>query len=270
MSFVADYDNRARVPDHLAIIDGWRGDAAAFRTENRAELDLAYGARPRNRFDLFYPARPMPGALVVFIHGGYWRSFDKSLFSHMARGMVAQGLSVAVPSYTLCPETGVGEIIDELRQCCLNLYGLSGRPLVVAGHSAGGHLAACMAATDWTQFGAPGDLVAGGLSVSGLFDLRPLLATPVNDDLGLTPVTAAAASPLLWPQPRRMRFESWVGAEESAEFLRQSRTLAAAWTGLGLDVPHIEVAGANHFTVAAPLADPASPMARSLALLALD
>ena len=208
--------------------------------------------------------------MVVFIHGGYWHSFDKSVFSHMAKGVVAQGLSVAVPSYTLCPEAGLPGIVDELRQCCLHLHRLSGRPLVVAGHSAGGHLAACMAATDWSQFGVPADLVASGLSVSGLFDLRPLLATPVNDDIRLTPVTAAVASPLLWPAPRPMRFESWVGAQESSEFLRQSRTLAAAWTGLGLDVPHIEVAGANHFTVPAPLADPASAMAKSLARLALD
>ena len=237
MTLAADYDNRALVTDHPAIIEGWRRDAAAYRAVARADFDITYGANPRNRFDLFHPASRSSGALVVFIHGGYWRSFDKSVFSHMARGVVAQGLSAAVPSYTLCPEAGVPEIIDELRQCCLNLHRLSGRPLVVAGHSAGGHLAACMAATDWTQFGAPPDLVAAGLSVSGLFDLRPLLVTPANDDIRLTPVTATVASPLLWPVPHRMRFESWVGADESPEFLRQSKTLAAAWTGLGLDVP---------------------------------
>lgn len=269
MDLAAEYDNRALIPGHPAIIEGWRRAAAAYREEAKADFDVGYGARLRNRLDMFHPASGAAGALVVFIHGGYWRSFDKSVFSHMAGGAVAHGLRVAVPSYSLCPEVSVLEIIDELRQCCLHLYRLTGRPLVVAGHSAGGHLAACMAATDWTQFGAPGDLVAGGLSVSGLYDLRPLLATPVNDDIGLTAVSALVASPLMWPAPRRMRFECWAGGHESSEFLRQSASLAAAWTGLGLDAPYVEVADANHFTAPAPLADPGSAMTENLVRLAL-
>lgn len=268
MNLAAEYNNRALVPDHPSIIEGWRREAAAYRAVAPGEFDIPYGARLRNRVDIFRPQSESAAAAIVFIHGGYWRSFDKSLFSHMAKGAVVHGATVAVPSYTLCPETSVPGIIDELRQCLLFLHRRLGRPLVVAGHSAGGHLAACMAASDWTAYGVPPAMVSSGLSVSGLFDLRPLLATPVNDDIHLTPVTAAAASPLLWPVPRRLRFESWVGADESPEFLRQSRSLAAAWTGLGLDVPHIEVEGANHFTVPAPLADPESNMVAHLVRLA--
>ena len=226
MDIAAQYNNRALVPDHPAIIEGWHRDAAAYRAQVRAEIDLSYGARPRNRVDVFHPEHgDRGGPLVVFVHGGYWRSFDKSMFSHMAAGANSHGLVVAVPGYTLCPEVTIPDIIDELRQACLFIYRSFGRPLVVCGHSAGGHLAACMAATNWSQIGSSGDMVKAGLAVSGLFDLRPLMATPLNEDLRLTQADALAASPLMWPVPRSMRFPCWVGADESGEFHRQSRSL---------------------------------------------
>ena len=269
MDISAEYDNRALVPAHPEIIAGWRADADAFRRTAVAELDVAYGARPRNVFDFFLPARDAGGPLVVFIHGGYWRSFDKSVFSHMAAGANAHGLTVAIPSYTLCPEVTIPDIIEELRQCCLFLGNRFHQPLVVAGHSAGGHLAACMAATDWSLFGANPDLVRSGLSVSGVFDLRPLMVTPQNEDLRLGAVDAMIASPLFWPVPRKLAFDSWVGGAESLEFLRQARSLAAAWTGLGLSSNYVEVPGENHFSVAGALANPESAMVRRLVELTL-
>ena len=268
MDLAAEYNNRALVPSHPQIIAGWRAGAAAFRESARAEFDIQYGAHPRNVLDLFHPEKDAGGSVVVFIHGGYWRSFDKSVFSHMAAGATAHGLTVAVPSYSLCPEVTIPDIIDELRQCCLFLFHRYDRALTVAGHSAGGHLAACMAATDWSSYGADSGLVRAGLSISGLFDLRPLMATPLNDDLRLTAQAAMIASPLLWPVPRKLPFDSWVGGDESPEFLRQSRSLSAAWTGLGLEVPHIEVPGANHFTAPQPLAYPDSSMTVRLVTLA--
>jgi arylformamidase len=268
MNLADEYNNRALVPDHPRIIRDWEQQSAAYREAAQFEPDIAYGARPRNRLDLFHPARDGGGALVVFIHGGYWRSFDKSMFSHMARGANAHGLSVAVAGYTLCPEVKVADIIDELRQCCLVLAQRSGRRLVVAGHSAGGHLAACMAATDWAALGARADLIQGCFSVSGLFDLRPLLVTPYNDDLRLSAAEAMAASPLLWPMPNRLAFDSWVGAAESFEFLRQARSLAAAWQGIGLPCRHHVVPGHNHFSIPGGFADPDDPMSRRLAELA--
>ena len=268
MSIADEYNNRALVPDHPRIIVDWHADAKAYRERARADLDIAYGARPRNRLDVFYPEQDQGSPLVVFIHGGYWRSFDKSVFSHMAAGANAHGLMVAVPSYTLCPEVSVVEIIEELRQCCLFLSQKFGRRLVIAGHSAGGHLAACMAATGWAHFGRRADLVQACLSISGVFDLRPLIATPFNDDLHLTAASAIQASPLLWPMPNHLPFDSWVGGDESFEFLRQARSLPAAWEGLGLACRYTVVAGANHFTVPGALADPASAMTQRLAELA--
>ena len=264
-----EYNNRARVPEHPAIIDGWRREAEAFRRSvDGADIERAYGEAPRNRLDLFRAAGISRGPVIVFIHGGYWRAFDKSYFSHFARGALAHGYDVAIPSYSLCPAASLPAIIEELRFCCLYLWRKLGRRLVVSGHSAGGHLAACMAATAWPEYGAPADLILAGMSISGVFDLRPLLALPVNDDLRLDANVAAQASPLLWPVPRRLPFDLWVGGEETSEFHRQSRTLSVAWTGIGLEIPVVEVPGANHFSIAGALADPASPMTQRLVELA--
>ncbi len=260
MDIAAEYNNRELVPDHPRIIIDWHADAKAYRKRARCDLDIAYGARPRNKLDLFHPKGGAEGPIVVFIHGGYWRSFDKSVFSHMAAGANAHGLTVAVPSYTLCPEVSVSGIIDELRQCFVFLWKTYSRRMVVLGHSAGGHLAACMAATGWTHFGAPADLIHSGFSISGIFDMRPLMATPFNEDLKLDAVSAAITSPLFWPVPHKLPFDSWVGAEESFEFRRQARSLAAAWTGLGLVSDYKEVPGENHFSVPAGLARADSQM----------
>lgn len=264
MNLSDEYDNRALVPDHPRIISSWHADAAAYREQANYEPDIAYGAKPRMALDVFHPGRDIGGPLIVFIHGGYWRVFDKSMFSHIAAGTNAHGLSVAVPSYTLCPEVTVPDIIDELRQCCLFLRNKYGRRLIVAGHSAGGHLAACMVATDWEQFGGAPDLVAAGLTVSGIFDLRPLMKTPHNDDLRLTAIDAITASPLLWPLPRCLALDSFVGSDESFEFRRQARSLPAAWSGLGCPASYCEIAGENHFSIIAGLADPANVMTRRL------
>lgn len=270
MDLAAEYNNRALVPDHPAIIARWHRDAAAYRASHGGVLELTYGARPRNRVDLFQAAGGGgQGPLIVFIHGGYWRSFDKSMFSHVAGPANAAGLDVAVAGYSLCPEVALLDIIDELRQCCLFLAQRFGRRLLVAGHSAGGHLAAAMAATDWQLYGARPDLVQACLAISGLFDLRPLLATTYNDDLRLGAAEAMAASPLFWPVPNRVPLDSWVGGEESFEFLRQARSLPAAWSGLGLPCRFEVVAGENHFSVGDLLARADHPMTRRLLELAL-
>jgi arylformamidase len=267
MDLAAEYNNRARVPDHPDHIARWHADAKAYREQAAPELDIGYGARVRNRFDLFRAggeARP----IVVFIHGGYWLNFDKSVFSHAARGPNAHGLDVVVPSYSLCPEVTIPDIIDEMRQLCLVLGQRYGRRLIVTGHSAGGHLAAAMAATDWQLLGGRPDLVQACLSISGLFDLRPLMATPMNENLRLTAADAVAASPLFWPVARAVPLDSWVGADESFEFLRQARSLPAAWAGLGFPCRYEEVTGENHFSIGSLLSQPDHLMTRRLDELA--
>lgn len=268
LDLAAEYNNRARVPDHPAIIARWHADAKAYRAEGRCELDIAYGGRPRNRFDLFGAEGGAGRPIIVFIHGGYWLNFDKSVFSHVARGPNAHGFDVALPSYTLCPDVTVPAIVEEMRQFCLFLWQAHKRRLVLTGHSAGGHLAAAMAATEWQLYGARPDLIQACLSISGLFDLRPLMATPMNESLRLTAADALAMSPLFWPMPNRLPVDSWVGGEESFEFLRQACSLPAAWAGLGLDCRYEVAAGENHFSIGDLLARPEHPMTLRLKELA--
>jgi arylformamidase len=266
IDYEVEYNNRARVPENPALMAGWARDAAAYRAEH-APRQIAYGRGPRNTIDLF--SGDGQGPLVVFIHGGYWQALDGSSFSHCARGLNAHGIDVAVPSYDLCPQVTVDTIIRQMRTASRAL-GELGRPLVISGHSAGGHLAACLLATDWPAQDAslPKDLVIAAYAISGLFDLLPLVGTSINNALGLDNATARSASPLFWQAPVRGSLDAVVGEKESAEYHRQSRTVTEAWAAATLPTRYGIIADANHFTAIAPLADPASEMVMRLKQLA--
>jgi arylformamidase len=258
VDYEVEYNNRARVPENPALIAGWARDAAAYR-ERLAPRAVRYGAGARNVIDFFPGGHD--GPIVVFIHGGYWQALDKSFFSHLAGGLNAHGIAVAIPGYDLCPDVSVHNIIAEMRGACRELARL-GYSLVVSGHSAGGHLAACMLATDWPALDAslPRDLVASAYAISGLFDLGPLLDTSINQALRLDAAAASTASPLFWIPPAGKSLDAVVGENESAEYLRQSRTITEIWGAAGVATRFGTISGANHFTAIAPLADPASPM----------
>jgi arylformamidase len=274
IDYEVEYNNRARVPENPALMAGWAGDAAAYR-EQHAPRQIIYGPGARHVVDFFVgdgqDKRKDKGyaPLVVFIHGGYWQALDGSSFSHMARGLNAHGISVAVPTYDLCPQVSVNEIITQMRAAMRELARLSGR-LVVSGHSAGGHLAACMLATDWKAFDAslPSGLVSAAYAISGLFGLEPLVETSINKALGLDQASAHAASPLFWKPPAHGSLDALVGELESAEYHRQSRSIVEAWGSAGFAAKFGTVASANHFTAIAPLADPASSMTLRLKELA--
>jgi arylformamidase len=274
IDYEAEYNNRARVPEHEEIFARWASEAEAFRTEclgeGRAELGISYGASHRQIMDLFAPAGGTQGPFAMFIHGGYWRSLEPKMFSHMARGLNARNVCVAVVGYDLCPLVRITDIVGEIRQACLYLWRRFGRRVLVSGHSAGGHLAACMVATDWKALApdAPPDLVPCAYSISGVFDLAPLLHVSMNDDLRLDEAEARAMSPLTWPVAPGRALDAVVGALESSEFLRQSRTIAEAWRQGMADTRYKEVAGMNHFTVLDPMADVDSPMVERMAALA--
>jgi len=263
IDYEAEYNNRARVPEHPSIIEGWARDAEAYRREvGRRLIQIPYGPTERQEIDLFTPEEPQGGATVMFIHGGYWQGLHRTYISHLARGLNALGLTVAIPSYDLCPQVRVGEIVDEMRQACRALRDRG--PLVVAGHSAGGHLAACLLATDWTALGLSARLVGRAYAISGLFDLKPLVPTFVNQALEMSETEAERLSPIGWPAPIGRRIDAVVGGDESSEYLRQSRTLAERWGRAGVRTRYETLPGANHFTAIAPLADPDSGMTRRL------
>jgi arylformamidase len=274
IDYEAEYNNRARVPEHPEIFARWTREAEDYRAEamkeRRAELGLSYGSSLRQFIDLFSARRAVTAPLALFIHGGYWRSLDPSLFSHMARGLNAHDVTVAVVGYDLCPEVTIAEIIEQMRHACLFLWLRTGQRMMIYGHSAGGHLAATMLATEWQARypKAPPDLVPAAYSISGLFDLTPLAGIPMAQDLRLDESEARSVSPLFWPAPKGRPFDAVVGALESSEFLRQSRTIADSWGKAGAQTRYEAIPGANHFTVIDALADPHSAMVGRLAELA--
>jgi len=274
IDYEAEYNNRARVPEHAEIFAAWTRAAASYRAEAAqdgcAELGIRYGETARQTIDLFRPPNGATSALALFVHGGYWRSLDPSIFSHMARGLNAHGVAVAVAGYDLCPALSVGDIVEEIRRACHHLWRRCGHRMLVYGHSAGGHLAACMLATDWKRVAPdlPADLVPAACAISGVFDLTPLVGIAMNQDLRLREDEARCVSPLFWTAPQGRTLDIVIGANESDEFLRQSRRLADAWGRAGVAVRLEEMPGANHFTVIDGLADPQSAITARLAALA--
>ena len=268
-----EYNLRARVAEHPEIFARWAREAEDYRAEtlkrDRAELGLSYGDTPRQFIDLFLPEAGNTAPLAIFIHGGYWRSFDPSSFSHMARGMNGRGIAVAVAGYDLCPIVTIADIIEQIRRACIFLWQRFGQRMLVTGHSAGGQLAAAMVATDWQALypKSPADLAPVGYAISGVFDLTPLVGVSINQDLRLNAEAARRLSPLLWPVAPGRVFDAAVGDLETSEFKRQSQAMAQAWRQAKAETNYTEFPG-NHFTVIDALADPASGMVARVAELA--
>lgn len=266
IDYESEYNNRARVPENPALMAAWARDAAAYRLHHPPR-PIRYGTGSRNSIDFF--AGDGQGPIVVFIHGGYWQALDGSSFSHCAKGLNAHGIAVAVPSYDLCPQVSIDTIVQQMRAAARELARL-GQSLVISGHSAGGHLAACLLATDWPALDAslPTDLVIAAYAISGLFDLTPLVETSINKALGLDSMSARTVSPLFREPPAQGSLDAVVGEQESAEYHRQSRTIAETWAAAGLATRFGTIAQANHFTAIAPLMQADSPMVLRLKSLA--
>ena len=268
----AEYNNRARVPEHAEIGARWSHLAAKARNDLSPYIELSYGEKPRCAYDLFTaPRRGHSTPLVVYIHGGYWQRGDRKDYSFVARELNALGIDVMVPGYSLCPEVAIADIVAELRGLMATAWQRYGRRPVVVGHSAGGQLAAAMLATDWSKVaGVPDDLVRAAYAVSGVFELEPLIPTSLNAALKLTPQTAKAASPLMWPAPKGRTLVAAVGGEESREFIRQAMAVTAAWSAAGVAAECVIVPCTNHFTIVDELARPGSAMVRRIAGLARE
>jgi arylformamidase len=264
----AQYNNRARVPDHAQVLARWAEASALVRRAATASLDLRYGAGDGEAVDVFPATAPAAGGapVVVFIHGGYWRSLDKADHSFVAPAFNAAGALVVVPNYALCPAVTVEHIALQMTRLvawvCQHAAEFGGDPARIAlvGHSAGGHLASMLLSCRWKEVAAelPAQPVAGALSISGLYDLEPLRHTPfIQADLKLTPQSVARLSPAFFARPKGPKLYAVVGLDESDEFLRQNRLIRDVWGPTAVPVCET-VAGANHFTVLNGLADPKS------------
>ncbi len=272
-----EYNNRALVPEHPQFFARWAESSARARATMICYLDRRYGEAPGETMDIF-PARKGDGSCLMFIHGGYWRSLDKSDFSFLAPATVDAGVSLALVNYDLCPTVTVEEIVRQMlrasRWLYLNAeqYGMDEERLYVLGHSAGGHLVAMMMAALWPVFDPrlPKDLWKGGLAVSGIYDLRPLLQVDwLQTDLRLDEASAYRASPAFLPPATRAPVMTCVGGKESSEFRRQNALLGERWkSAFAGDIP---VPGANHFSVVDALADQGSALfAATRRLMRLD
>ncbi len=264
----AQYNNRARVPDHARVFMRWEEASALVRRTSPAQLDIRFAPGQGGLLDVFPPSAPAPAGgapVMVFIHGGYWRSLDKSQHSFVAPAFNAAGALVVVPNYALCPAVTVEDITLQVAAAVAwtwrHARDFGGDParLALVGHSAGGHLATMMLSCRWKEIdpAMPAQPVTGALSISGLYDLEPLRHVPsVQADLRLTPASVARLSPAFFPRPQGGRLQAAVGADESDEFLRQNLLIRDVWGPTAVPVCET-VPGKNHFTVLESLVDPA-------------
>jgi arylformamidase len=261
------YANGPNIPGGERWPQAWVAPAQAYRDElvgkDRARLDIGYGDRLRNRFDLFLPEGE-PRGLVVFVHGGFWRALDKSFWSHLARGSVDSGYAVAMPSYTLCPDIRIADITREVGAAIARAAAMIEGPLLLTGHSAGGHLVTRMISATSPLSDSIRSRIRNTVSISGVHDLRPLMKTAMNGDLRIDDSEAQTESPaLLQPLPGA-RLTCWVGSAERPEFVRQNALLANIWIGLGAQTCAIEEPGRHHFNVIDGLADRNHPLVGAL------
>ncbi len=264
------YNNRALVPDHAAHFARWAKDSAAARKRLPCLLDQAYGDAPGEMLDIFPASGAAPGGapVLVFIHGGYWRALDKADHSFVAPAFARSGACVVVPNYALCPAVTIADItlqmVKALAWTYRHIAAHGGDParITVAGHSAGGQLAAMLLTCVWEAVdkGLPKRLVNNALSISGVFDLAPLRHTPfLSQDLRLTPAQIRKASPSRLPAPQvargRGQLYTVAGGDESAEFLRQNRLIRDAWGAKAVPVCEV-LPGRNHFSALEALVEP--------------
>ena len=256
------YNNRERVSDSADYRQRWGTDSADATRTQMCELDIRYGGGPAEHLDVFATDRP-DAPVLFFIHGGYWRAMDKKDHSFIAPVFTRQGVCVVVPNYALAPAVTVPQITMQMVQALAwtwrNVAAHGGDParITVAGHSAGGHLAAMMLACVWPAFAKdlPADLVKSALSISGLHDLGPIMHTPFLADLHLTPQQVRQASPARLPAPLHGTLAAVAGGDESEEFLRQLQLIQDAWGKQTVPVCEA-LRGLNHFSVLDALVDP--------------
>lgn len=265
------YNNRDHIPDAELYPEEWASKAADYREDlarqERTRLDIPYpsdaGTKERHVLDLLMPPAS-PTGLIVFVHGGYWRAFDKSFWSHLADGAIQAGYAVAIPSYTLAPGAHIAEITVEIADAITEASKHVEGAIRLAGHSAGGHLVTRMLCTNSPLPRKVAARIAHTVSISGVHDLRPLLNTQMNSDLRLDAGSAEAESPALLEPRQAVSLTCWVGADERPEFIRQNRLMADNWEDHDCRVKVVEEPDKHHFNVIEGLELAQAPITREL------
>jgi len=269
----AQYNNRAKVPGFEAHVARWVEQGARARETLAPRLDVRYGDGERQAVNVYAAHGATPAPVLVWIHGGYWMSLTKDHNDFVASGFAPHGVAVVNVEYALMPGARMDELVRQCRAAVAwaianaASFGGDASRVWVAGHSAGGHLTAAVAAADWrAQPGVPaGTRPAGGFAFSGLHDLEPIRLCYLNDTLAMDEAEARRNAPLGMAPPPDGDWTLLVGGAEGPEYLRQSADLAAAWGSDDARRVRMEVvAGADHFSIVGPLADPGSATVRRM------
>src|SRR6266478_2309689 len=238
------YNNSAAVPESGAMFKEWIARSEKLRAQHPEHLNLVYGPRPRNKIDYFSAGQSTP--VLVFIHGGFWQMRSKNDFAFLAESFLSSGISVAMVGYPLGPDVTMDEIVADthaaIRYLAAELSKLGGDPrrVVVSGWSSGGHLATMV--LDEPSLRA-------GLSISGIFELEPLLKSYVNDKLHMDAAMAQRNSPILQLPKSSKQLDLFAGSAELPEMRRQTADYASARRAAALPVQYAEIPGANHYTI---------------------
>jgi arylformamidase len=256
-----EYSPSTCVPAIEPFLDAYVARSRDAETRLRCQKNLLWGERPDERFD-YFPAASSDAPLLVYIHGGYWQEHSKeeSLFS--APDCVANGIAFAAIDYTLAPQASVATIVDQCRRAIASLHRQAGtlrfdaRRIYVSGNSAGAHLAAMLLVAGWqAAYGLADDVVAGGVLLSGIYDIEPLTGTYIDAALHLTAQDIATLSPLRLKLGRPVKTIVAWGDNETDEFKRQSRAFASALVRSGFPVSAFELERTNHFDIVFGLAN---------------
>lgn len=266
------YNVRAGIPNHLEIFSRWARTGEAFRCANTFRADVAYGSDAKQTYDLF-PAQEPGRPTLVFIHGGYWQSLDKSDFSALAGLYQANNINFVIVNYRLAPEVRMGDIIEDNRHAILHLYknaadlGIDRNTIHVCGSSAGGHLTAAMAGTDWASYDVPANLIKGACAISGLYDLEPIRLCYLNKAVQLDEAEVTAFSPIYHLPTVPLPYILSVGGDESDEFHRLQAQFQTLLDERGFDVRIVRQRDGHHFDAVDRVGEPGSGL--STAILAM-
>jgi arylformamidase len=245
------FNNGVAVPESIEMVAGWERRSAEMRARHPGHLDLQYGPRERNRIDFLKAAEKAP--TLLFIHGGYWQTRAKEVFTLIAQGPMTHGINVALIGYTLAPDATLDEIVAEIHRgidfLVEQLPALGGDPgrIVVSGWSAGGHL---------TSMALSHPHVKAGMAISGIYDLEPIRHSYLNEKLRLDGPMSHRNSPVMQPGGAMKPLSLVAGSTELPLLRKQTADFAGHRARYGLPVTYEEIPGANHFTIMNELMSP--------------
>lgn len=264
----AQLNLRVRTPEHVEFFERWIEESTRYRARAKVQVDLAYGEKAGEKLD-FFPGPDRKAPLLAFIHGGYWQSLDKQHYSQFAESFYEAGAAYASLNYTLAPDATIDEMVGELRGAIAWLYeeaddlGFDRERILLAGHSAGGHLATIVAASDWAkEYDLPNDILAGVVSISGLYDLAPIQKSYQQEVVKITDEVLADCSPLRALPKASLPLIVAVGSDEPEEFKDQQADYLLAYRGLGYPALEVDLPGRHHFNAVEALAERDHPLFR--------